>query len=208
MTPVMKQVKDDAGARRGSRGTRAQAAANRDRIIAAAATAFRERGFDGIGVAEIMHGVGLTHGGFYGHFASKEELKALACRRAVEDMLALWRDRIAADPADPAASIATPYLSAGHRDAPGTGCLMAALGPDAARAAPPVRAAVTASLRHVLDTVAAAIPDPEAHDRRRRAIGLFASLVGAMVMARAVDDPSLSDEILDAVRAEIEASLR
>ena len=70
------------------RGTKAQAAENRERIIAEAAVLFRERGFAGIGVAELMRGVGLTHGGFYGHFASKEELMGLACRRAVDTMLA------------------------------------------------------------------------------------------------------------------------
>ncbi len=193
--------------RRG-RGTRAQVAENRERIIAAAARAFRERGFDGIGVAELMRGVGLTHGGFYGHFASKEELMALACRRAVDDMLADWREQIAAAPGDPAASIVAPYLSPAHRDAPGLGCLMAALGPNSARAPPQVRAAVTDSLERVLDTIAGEIPDPDAVDRRRRAIGVFASLVGAMVVARAVDDRQLSDEVLDAVRARTEASLR
>ena len=83
----------------------------------------------------MMQGVGLTHGGFYGHFASKEELMALACRRAVADMLADWRARAEAAPGDPAATIVEPYLAAGHRDAPGGGCLMAALGPEAARAA-------------------------------------------------------------------------
>ena len=102
MTPVMDRVKEDvAGARRRRRGTRAQAAENRARIIAAAAALFRERGFAGIGVADLMGRVGLTHGGFYGHFASKEELMALACRRAVDDMLADWRARAAAAPDDP-----------------------------------------------------------------------------------------------------------
>ena len=93
MTPVMNRVKLlAAGAgRRGVRGTRVQAAENRERIIAAAAVAFRERGFAGVGVAGVMQSVGLTHGGFYGHFASMEELMALACRRAVDDMLATWR---------------------------------------------------------------------------------------------------------------------
>jgi TetR/AcrR family transcriptional repressor of nem operon len=85
---------------------------------------------------------------------------------------------------------------------------MAALGPDSARAAPQVRAAVTESLQRVLDTIAGEMPDPDALDRRRRAIGLFASLVGALVVARAVDDRALSDEILEAVRAQTEASLR
>ena len=87
----MNRVKPEPVPKRSGRGTKAQVAENRDRIIAAAARAFRERGFEGIGVAELMRSVGLTHGGFYGHFASKEELMALACRRAVEDMLADWR---------------------------------------------------------------------------------------------------------------------
>jgi TetR/AcrR family transcriptional repressor of nem operon len=204
----MNRVKPEPTARRSGRGTKAQVAENRDHIIAAAARAFRERGFDGIGVTELMRSVGLTHGGFYGHFASKEELMALACRRAVEDMLADWRERFAADPGDPAASIVAPYLSPPHRDAPGLGCLMAALGPDSARAAPQVRAAVTESLHRVLDTIAGEMPDPDALDRRRRAIGVFASLVGAMVVARAVDDRALSDEILETVRSQTEASLR
>ena len=185
------------------RGTRAQTAENRDRIIAAAAQAFRERGFDGIGVAELMRSVGLTHGGFYGHFGSKEELMALACRRAVADMLGDWRARTAAAPGDPAATIVAPYLAAGHRDAPGGGCLMAALGPEAARAAPPVRAAVTECLGDVLDTIAGEMPGDDAAARRTQAIRLFASLVGAMVVARAADDPALSDEVLEVVRAGI-----
>ena len=204
----MNKVNPKPAPKRGGRGSRAQVAENRDRIIAAAARAFRERGFEGIGVAELMRGVGLTHGGFYGHFASKEELMALACRRAVEDMLADWREHIAAAPGDPAASIVAPYLSPGHRDAPGLGCLMAALGPNSARAAPQVRTAVTELLARVLDVIAGEMPDPGAPDRRLRAIGVFASLVGAMVVARAVDDRHLSDAVLDAVRAQTEASLR
>jgi TetR/AcrR family transcriptional repressor of nem operon len=183
------------------RSSKAQAVANRDRIIAAAAEAFREHGFDGIGVADLMRRAGMTHGGFYGHFGSKEELMGLACRRAVDDMLAEWRARAAARPGDPAASIVAPYLTAEHRDAPGTGCLMAALGPEAARAAPPVRRAVTDSLREVLDLVAAETPAPDPAERRRRAIALFARLVGAMVVARAVDDPALSAEVLAAARS-------
>ena len=117
-----------------------------------------------------MRSVGLTHGGFYGHFASKEELMALACRRAVADMLADWRARAAAAPGDPAATIVAPYLAAGHRDAPGGGCLMAALGPEAARAAPPVREAVTECLGDVLDTIAGEMPGarPAGAPARRR----------------------------------------
>ncbi|MFO1142656.1 MAG: TetR/AcrR family transcriptional regulator [Amaricoccus sp.] len=181
------------------RSSAAQAATNRTRIIGEAARMFREKGFDGIGVAEIMRRAGLTHGGFYGHFGSKEELMALACRRAVDDMLVEWRARIDSAPGDPRASIAEPYLSAEHRDAAGTGCLMAALGPEAARAAPPVRRAVTECLGAVLDVIAGEMPAADPGERRRRAIRMFASLVGALVVARAVDTPDLSDEILEVV---------
>lgn len=182
------------------RVSKAQASANRERIIDGAARAFRDRGFGGIGVADLMRAVGLTHGGFYGHFASKDELMALACRRAVDDMLLGWRARAAAAPGDPAAVFVEPYLSAEHRDAPETGCLMAAVGPEASRAAPAVRRVVTECLGDVLDTMAGEMPAPDATGRRRQAIGLFTALVGAMVVARAVDDPGLSDEILEAAR--------
>jgi TetR/AcrR family transcriptional repressor of nem operon len=184
-----------------ARSTKAKAAETRARILAAAARQFREHGFAGVGVAGLMRSAGLTHGGFYSHFASKEELMAEACRRAIDDMLAEWRARIEAAPAEPLAAIALPYLSAEHRDRPSAGCLMAALGPEASRQAAPVRRAVTECLEDVLDTLADAIPVPGGpEERRKQAIRLFASLVGAMVAARAVDDPALSDEILAAVR--------
>jgi TetR/AcrR family transcriptional regulator, transcriptional repressor for nem operon len=189
--------------RRRVRGTKAQAAENRARIIAVAARQFRERGFAGIGVAELMGRVGLTHGAFYSHFSSKEELMALACRRAVADMLADWQCRTTGATTDPVEAITGPYLSAAHRDDPGNGCLMAALGPEAARAPAPIRRAVTDCLEEVLGTLAARMPDGDAATRRRAAIRLFASLVGALVVARAVDDPALSDEILEAIREKL-----
>jgi len=182
------------------RSSNEQAARNRDRIVLEAARLFRERGFDGVAVADVMRGAGLTHGGFYTHFASKQELMALACRRAVVDMLEDWRDRADAAPGDPLAAICEAYLSDPHRDDPGGGCLMAALGPDAARQAPPVRRAVTECLGDVLDALAARAAGADPAARRVAAIRLFTGLVGAMVVARAVDDPGLSDEILAAAR--------
>lgn len=180
------------------RSTKAKAAENRERIIAEAARQFRARGFAGIGVAELMRGVGLTHGGFYVHFGSKEELMQLACRRAVGDMLDEWRAQAEAAPLDPLAAIVRPYLSPEHRDQPGAGCLMAALGPEAAREAEPVRRTVTECLEDVLDTLAEWAPGPSAAERRKRAIRVFSTLVGAMVAARVVSDPVLSEEILAA----------
>jgi TetR/AcrR family transcriptional repressor of nem operon len=182
------------------RSSRAQAAANRDRILAEAARRFRAQGFDGIGVAALMNAAGLTHGGFYSHFDSKEELMALACRRAVDDMLADWRAAAEAAPDHPLAAIVELYLSTAHRDDPGTGCLMAALGPETARQAAPVRREVTDCFERVLGTIAALTPGATPAERRAEALRLFALLVGSLIVARAVDDPALSEEVLAAAR--------
>src|SRR5690242_4976133 len=126
------------------RVTREQAAENHDRIVETAARLFRERGFEGVGVAELMQAAGLTHGGFYGHFESKEDLMERACERALEGSTERWRRR--ADGArGPAAlrALARGYLTERHRDDPGNGCLLASLGPDAARHGPGVRRAIT-----------------------------------------------------------------
>jgi TetR/AcrR family transcriptional repressor of nem operon len=179
--------------------TREQAAQNHDRIVEAAARLFRERGFEGIGVADLMEAAGLTHGGFYGHFASKEELIAEACRRALEGSIERWSRRVESEPRDPLGALARGYLSARHRDDPGAGCLLAALGPEVARHGPGARRAITAWLTPALDFLARHVPGTAA-SRRRRAIATLSGWIGAMVLARAVDDRELSREILDAVR--------
>src|SRR5262245_33321618 len=122
--------------------TREEAARNRERIVDAAARLFRERGFEGIGVADLMKEVGLTHGGFYGHFASKDDLEVEACTRALAHSLALWRKRSEVTRGDPLSAITDVYLTAKHRDDPGAGCLLAALGSDVSRRGPSVRRAV------------------------------------------------------------------
>src|SRR5262245_24790993 len=106
--------------------TREQAAENRERIVNTAARLFRERGFDGVGVADIMKGAGLTHGGFYGHFASKDDLAAEACARALEKSAMKWSAILDTD-ANPLDTIVASYLSEAHRDRPGSGCAIAAL---------------------------------------------------------------------------------
>jgi TetR/AcrR family transcriptional repressor of nem operon len=180
--------------------TREEAARNRERIIDAAARLFRERGFDGIGVAELMKEVGLTHGGFYGHFASKDDLEVQACTRALARSLTFWRKRAEKARDAPLSAISDIYLSAGHRDDPGTGCLMAALGPDVSRRGAGVRRAVTEYLNSAFDLLSELIPGRSKAARRRKAIDTYARLVGALVLARAVDDDALSREILDVVR--------
>src|SRR5438270_11833799 len=108
--------------------SREQAARTRERIIETAARRFRERGYEGIGVADLMKEAGLTHGGFYGHFASKEELIAEASARALTESLARLSDIAERAHDDPLSAMADAYLSSGHRDDPGDGCLLAALG--------------------------------------------------------------------------------
>jgi len=186
--------------------SREQAAQNRERILDAAARLFRERGFEGIGVADTMKAAGLTHGGFYGHFSSKEDLIAQACARAFSRSHQRWSRRAGSTPDDPLSSIIRSYLTPRHRDDPGTGCALAALGPDVARHGPGVRRAVTEGLRSAFNLLSGLVPGKSQAARRQKAIGTYASLVGAMIMARAVGDPALSQEILDAVRASVSRS--
>src|SRR5437867_12075761 len=113
--------------------SREQAAYNRERIVEAAAQLFRERGFEGIGVADLMKEAGLTHGGFYGHFSSKEDLIAEASARALTRSLALWSKLAERGSGDRLSAIAGAYLTSTHRDDPGAGCVLAALGPDVSR---------------------------------------------------------------------------
>src|SRR6218665_3292348 len=127
--------------------SREQMAENRERILAVAARRFREHGFAGISVADVMNEAGLTHGGFYGHFASKEELMAEACRRATADTLKLWTEARERNQESPLADVAHQYLSARHRDHPGHGCAMAALAVDASRQGPTVQRALTEGLQ-------------------------------------------------------------
>ena len=188
------------------RVSREQAAATRERILEEAAKLFRERGFRGIGVADLMKSVGLTHGGFYGHFLSKDDLMAQACQHAVNGMLKKWRVLVEDNSPNALSQVAARYLSTKHRDAPGAGCLIAMLGSEIAHQAAPVRGAVTESMNETLDTLARLMPGKSAAVRRKKAIAIFASMAGALIMARAVNDPKLSAEILQVVAGSITAT--
>ena len=153
-----------------------------------------------------MKAAGLTHGGFSGHFSSMEDLMVQACRRAVSTMLEEWNRAADAATANPLAAITVPYLSTRHRDQAGTGCLMAALGPEVSRQAAPIRRVVTECLGPVLEFLARLDSRRIAAAKRKNAMATFASMVGALVIARAVDDPKLSAEILQIVSASIAAS--
>jgi TetR/AcrR family transcriptional repressor of nem operon len=178
--------------------TREQVAANRERIVDAAGTLFRRHGFDGIGVADIMKAAGLTHGGFYGHFASKEDLAAEACAHVTRDPWASWMD---APPEQRLEGIVRSYLTPRHRDDRTHGCLFAALGSDVVRQPRSVRRAFTERFRSRIDVLRGLVTGRSAAARRDKALATMAGLVGALVLSRAVDDPKLSDEILEAAAA-------
>lgn len=180
--------------------TRQQAAENRERILDVAARLFREKGFDGIGVADLMKSAGLTHGGFYGQFASKEDLAAQACARALAESAQNWEQLIDEKTRDPLQVLAASYLSARHRDNAGNGCAFVALGAEAPRREPAVRRAFTQGLLSRIGQLTQMVSGRSGAARRQKALATMASLVGALVLARAVDDQKLSDEILQAVR--------
>jgi TetR/AcrR family transcriptional repressor of nem operon len=187
--------------------SREQAALNRERIVDVAARLFREKGYDGIGVADLMKNAGLTHGGFYGHFASKEDLMIEACQHALNQSLEGWRAKVASDPQRALPAIIDNYLTTRHRDQPGSGCPAAAMGVDAARMSPGARPAFTQATQQQFALLQDLLPDgaPGCTQERRRqqAIATFSAMVGAMVLARSVDDEALSAEILDAVKAQL-----
>ena len=167
-------------------------------ILKEAARLFRESGFDGAGVAQIMKAAGLTHGAFYAHFASKGALEA----EAVECAFAQSDERIYAlstNAGDPKQVFLDSYLSAAHRDRPGSGCVIAALGPEIARESA-AREPFTQRVKQMIDRMARRFRWKRRSAARHNAIHLVSAAVGALTLARAVNDPQLSDEILESVR--------
>ena len=184
--------------------TKAQAQANRARIVETAATLFRERGYDGVVVADLMAAAGFTHGGFYKHFGSKADLMAEAAACGFSESAA------GSEGIDIAAFIKQ-YLSREHRDTPGTGCTMAALSVDAGRQPEQVKQAFADGIERLLMSMVSkhgasgasgatrATSAAAKREARARSIDAIAQLVGAVVLSRACpDDSPLADEILQA----------
>jgi TetR/AcrR family transcriptional regulator, transcriptional repressor for nem operon len=179
------------------RVSQAKAAENRDRIVAEAARLFGERGIDGVGIDAIMQAAGLTHGGFYRHFGSKEDLVAAAVDRRLSQSASLGDVPAELKP------YLDSYLSARHRDDPGGGCAMAALGCDVARGGDEVRRRFTEAVAAQVDRFRGWLGDRRGERSRDRALLAVSAMVGAMVLARAVDDPALSEDLLAAARSGI-----
>jgi len=176
-------------------------ASTRRRIVEGAATALRARGVSGMGVADLMRRAGLTHGGFYSHFASKDALVAAAVDAAGEQSVRNLRqvlERAGGKP--PFKAIVDAYLSPAHRDRPDRGCVFAGVAAELARESPAARQALTVRLEGLLRLLAEHVPDRRGVSRRRQAMAVLSCLVGALMLSRAVDDPETSEEILAAAR--------
>ena len=177
----------------------AEKAKTHKRIVSIASKKFREEGLAGVGIAALMKEAGLTVGGFYKHFDSRDDLVA----EAVSSAFGGWKRRVdAAASGGPSLSLAKlidDYLNAAHRDDPGTGCAFSALAPEIARSGKRTRALTTEQVRNDIQLIAGLIPARDAHAVRSQAILTLSALVGAMSLARAVSDEALSREILKTV---------
>jgi TetR/AcrR family transcriptional repressor of nem operon len=179
------------------RVSREQVAENRRTIVGAASRLFRERGFEAVTVAEIMKEAGLTHGGFYGYFSSKDELIAEALAEALT--------QTTTGPVGDLATYAGAYLSRSLRDDLAHGCPTAALAAETIRQSDGARAEMTTGIKQQLERFTDVAPGRTTAEKRRTAIGMWAAMVGAMILARASEDPALSDEVLDQTRAWLDA---
>jgi AcrR family transcriptional regulator len=173
--------------------------ASHERIVSAAARAIRRSGYDGTGVADIMKEAGLTHGAFYAHFPSREAMLAEAAARACAETAAATAGVVSSVPAEQGLNaMLRTYLSPEHLAQVELGCPLAALGSETARQAPEVRRVTTRHVKEMIDLVARQSPDwgqPAAHER---ALVTVATMVGTLMLARAVDEPALSASLCEA----------
>jgi TetR/AcrR family transcriptional repressor of nem operon len=175
------------------------------RIVKKAAVLLREKGAHGVGVADLMKEAGLTHGGFYAHFDSREALVIEAFAYAMDRSTERWRQIAAQTPPDKRlAMIVDSYLTAVHRDDPGHGCAVPALGAEIVRESPKTRKAFATKLDQMLDMVAEQMGDVPRKTARKQAMAMLATMAGTLLLARIAGNGELSDEILAAGR---EASL-
>jgi TetR/AcrR family transcriptional repressor of nem operon len=187
------------------RVSRKQAEENHREVVAAAARLFRERGINGVSVPALMAEAGLTHGAFYGHFKSKEELAVAACAFAIEQSGAIYDGLLERHGGDQSAALAEfvrRYTSRAHRDEPGLGCPVAALADDASREEfkGPVRKAFATGLERMVERVRPLLGRRGKPAERERALADVALLVGALMLSRATKGHAVSDEMLLAAR--------
>jgi TetR/AcrR family transcriptional regulator, transcriptional repressor for nem operon len=171
------------------------------RIVKKASMRLREKGAHGIGVADLMKDAGLTHGGFYAHFDSREALVIEAFSHAMDRSTEHWRKLGGQTPPEKRlATIVESYLTPVHRDDPGRGCAIPTLAAEIARENPKTRKAFAAKLKQMIDTLAAQIPDVPRKTARKQAMAIMATMMGTMVLARVAGSGEFSEEILAAGR--------
>ena len=185
------------------RVSRVQAAENRQTVINVASRLFRSRGFDGIGLKDLMEAAGLTQGAFYKQFASKEDLAAQASARALESATLRWSTAIAANPRDPLGAVMAFYLSPEHREEKMDGCPIVALGSDAARQSSDVKAPFEAGIKAHLEILNGLIAETNAEERNGKAMAVLSTMVGAQTLARVVNDPDLAQALLEAAAKQV-----
>jgi TetR/AcrR family transcriptional repressor of nem operon len=182
------------------RVSKQQAAANRERILDAAAILIRERGIQAVGVDALAEAAGLTHGSLYSQFGSKDNLAAEALRVALVENAERFTDT------DDLKRYVARYLSAENRDTPGRGCALAALACEMPRSSRAIRGEFTTGVRKLVGRLSRLITEGTARRREDEALATAAAMVGALILSRAVDDPLLADRILSASRKSIKAS--
>ena len=189
------------------RVSRTQAAENRQTVINVASRLFREHGFDGIGLKDLMKGAGLTQGAFYKQFASKDDLAAQASRRAMASAFNRFSAAAAANPDDPLGAVIALYLSTEHREERMDGCPVAALGSDAARQGADVKASFEAGIREYLEMLGSWVGGADNDEAGGKAKAILSTMVGAVLLSRVVNDPDLAQAFLDAATDQIRAAV-
>jgi len=185
--------------------SREQAAKNRAHVVEVAGEQFREHGFDGIGIADVMKAAGLTHGGFYANFASKEDLAAEAAAKALAETTERLR-QAAGSKCDPNCLVDA-YLSPAHRDGVGQGCALSALATDAARGGDKLKAVFENGVEGYLDLLTPMMAGATDAERRKAAMAALATLLGGLILSRSVQSPDLSADLLAASAEAIKKSL-
>src|SRR5581483_8983636 len=185
------------------RVSRDQAEKNRQTVINVASQLFREHGFDGIGLKDLMEAAGLTQGAFYKQFASKGDLATQASERALEVASHRWLAAAEANPKDPLGAVIAFYLSVGHREERGDGCPVVALGSDAARQGADVKASFEAGIRKYLEILGPWVGESDGEEFTDKAMTTLSTMVGALVLSRAVNNKRLSKRFLQAAAKDV-----
>lgn len=189
------------------RVSRVQAEENRQTVINVASQLFRQHGFDGIGLKDLMAGAGMTQGGFYKQFSSKDDLAAQASKRALESAFHKWSEAASANPQDPLGAVAAFYLSAEHRAEIKDGCPIVALGSDAARQGPGVKASFEAGIRDYLGLVGSWLGEDGDEETQTKTMAILSTMVGAVLLSRAVNDEHLAAQFLKAAADSVSSAV-